>query len=196
VIVAIILAAGASSRMGRPKALLPCPASGYSFVRHQIEVFRSAGTDEVVVVGRPGIPQVEAEAIAAGALFTLNPTPPRGQLSSLLVGIDRAEDLGATAILSTPVDLPGISSVVVSSIIAAGRRGSHPIVRPTHEGRGGHPVYFARAMFEELRRMDPGIGARGVLRADPARVLDLAVSDPGILLDVDTPADYRRLTGG
>ena len=192
-VVGVILAAGASSRMGLPKALLPHPVSRRSFVRHLVEVFKAAGTDEIIVVGRPGDAALELEAGASGARFEPNPDPSRGQLSSLLVGVDRAESLAASGILSTPVDMPGISSSVVAAVIAAARQGSYPLVRPTHQGRGGHPVYFSRTLFDELRRTDPTLGARGVVRADPARVLDLEVGDPGILVDVDTPDDYSRL---
>lgn len=192
-VVGVILAAGASSRMGRPKALLPHPASGRSFVRHLVEVFRAAGADEIIVVGRSEDPSLEVETTDSGARFEANPDPSRGQLSSLLVGVDRAESLDASGILSTPVDMPGISRSAVAAVIAAGRQGSYPLVRPTYRGRGGHPVYFSRTLFDELRRTDPTLGARAVVRADPARVLDLEVGDPGILVDVDTADDYSRL---
>lgn len=191
-IVGLILAAGSSTRMGRPKALLPHPESGDTFIYYLVSVFSRGGSDRVIVVGRPDDPAARREAEAAGAVFVANPEPSRGQLSSLVVGIDLAEAQGAHGVLVTPVDLPGITAAVVASVLAAS--GSAPIVRPTYNGRAGHPVYFSRALFAELRNADAGVGARAVVHADPSRVLEVPCDDPGILLDVDTPADYRRLT--
>ena len=68
-----------------------------------------------------------------------------------------------------------------------------PILRAVHQGQHGHPVIFARAVFPELRTADPAVGARQVLRRDPARVCEVAVDDAGVLRDVDEPDDYRRL---
>jgi molybdenum cofactor cytidylyltransferase len=189
----IILAAGASTRMGRPKALLPHPATGEPFLIYLVNVFRRGGTDEVIVVGRPSDPLVRTEAEGAGAHFIHNPAPLRGQLSSLLTGIDLAERLGVQGVLVSPVDLPGITPAVVARLIAAA--GSAAIIRPTHAGRSGHPIYFSRDVFAELRDADPALGARAVVRADASRVLDVPWEDAGILMDVDTPEDYERLIG-
>jgi CTP:molybdopterin cytidylyltransferase MocA len=189
----IVLAAGASSRMGRPKALLPHPATGEPFLSYLVNVFRTGGADEVIVVGRPADAVVRAGAEAAGARFVLNPVPERGQLSSLVAGIGLAERLDVRGVLASPVDLPGITPAVVARVIAAA--GSAAIVRPTYGGRSGHPVYFSRAVFAELRAADPAVGARAVVRAAPSRVLDVPWDDAGILVDVDTPEDYERLTG-
>ncbi len=190
-IAGIILAAGGSTRMGRAKALLPHPISGDPFITYLVNVFRLGGTDAVLVVGRPDDPRLREVAEAAGATFVLNPDPCRGQLSSLVAGMAHAQSLGAHGILMTPVDLPGITSAVVALVIAAS--GSAPIVRPVCNGRAGHPVYFSRTVFPEIRRADPAAGARAVVHADPTRVVEVPWNDPGILNDVDTPEDYRRL---
>ena len=71
-----------------------------------------------------------------------------------------------------------------------------PIVRATHHGRHGHPVIFARAVFDELRHADPAAGAKSVLRAHEAAIVNVEVEDPGVVTDVDTPEDYARLFGG
>lgn len=187
----IILAAGASSRMGRSKALLPHPISGESFITYLVNVFSNGGADPVIVVGRPDDRPVRDQVAAAGAIFVTNPDPSRGQLSSLLAGIERAEALGVGGVLVCPVDLPGITAAVVTRVIAAS--GAAPIVRPTYRDRAGHPVYFSRELFPELRAADPSFGARTVVHADPSRVLAVPCDERGILTDVDTPADYERL---
>jgi molybdenum cofactor cytidylyltransferase len=189
---ALILAAGASSRMGRPKALLYHPVSGLTFIRHLIGVFGAGGAAPVVVVTRPDDIELARQVVEAKGVVAENADPTRGQLSSLQTGVTLIEGTGCAGVLMTPVDLPLISSDVIARLIAAAGTGS-PIVRPTWRGRGGHPVYFGSTLFGELLRADPAIGARGVVRADPGRVLDLEVGDPGILIDVDTPEDYQRL---
>ena len=190
-IAGIILAAGGSTRMGRAKALLPHPISGDPFITYLVNVFRLGGADAVLVVGRPDDALLREVSEAAGATLVVNPDPGRGQLSSLVAGIDHAEVLGAHGILMTPVDLPGITSAVVARVIAAS--GSAPIVRPVCNGRAGHPVYFSQTVFQQLREADPAAGARAVVHADPSRVLEVPWNDPGILNDVDTPEDYERL---
>jgi molybdenum cofactor cytidylyltransferase len=68
-------------------------------------------------------------------------------------------------------------------------------VRASYRGVHGHPVLFKRAVFDELRAADPHVGARAVVRADPARVRDVEVNDRGVTLDIDTPEDYFRAFG-
>lgn len=188
----IILAAGASSRMGRSKALLPHPVTGRPLVRELIEVFKAGGTEDVIVITRSGDETVANECRAAGAATAINPDPSQGQLASLLIGLEAAEAVGARGVLVSPVDLPLVSAAVVRRVLAETHR-RFAIVRPTHGGRSGHPVYFDRVIFTELRQADPTLGARSVVRADPSRVLDVEVDDAGILTDVDTPEEYERL---
>ena len=197
-VLGIVLAAGQSSRMGEPKALLPLPDTGVSFVAHAIRTLRTGGVDEVAVIGRPhdaGLRHEVARSIPAGTLLE-NPTPHRGQLSSLLVGIAHAEAAGAGAVLVLPVDIPLVQPATVAALIAALTPGGRPIIRPRYQGRHGHPVLFAATVFPELHAADPAVGARAVLRRDPSRVMNLDVADPAILRDFDLPDDYRRLMAG
>ncbi|HXG55244.1 MAG TPA: hypothetical protein VNJ03_07665, partial [Vicinamibacterales bacterium] len=69
------------------------------------------------------------------------------------------------------------------------------ILRATHANRHGHPVLFMREVFEELRKADPSVGAKAILRSRPDRVLNVEVDEAGVIMDVDTPADYERLFG-
>jgi CTP:molybdopterin cytidylyltransferase MocA len=194
-VAALILAAGRSERMGRPKALLKHVFTGRTFVAHLISTAREAGLPAIFVIGRSANVELEAEVNEMGVALLVNAAPDRGQLSSIMVGVEAAERLAASAVLVMPVDVPLVTSTVLSRVLTAANRSEAQIVRATHAGQHGHPVLFKRSVFGELRSADPSIGARAIVRADPARVLDVEVSDPGVVLDVDTPEDYRRAFG-
>lgn len=191
-----ILAAGQSRRMGRAKALLPVDPQArqpITFVRRVAATLRDGGVARVVVVSRPDDAALEREvaAIDPPVLLVANPRADAGQLSSIVaaVGSTQADDAG---LLITLVDLPLVRPSTIASLVAT--FGAHPtaIVRAVHQGRHGHPVIFPAAVFEALRRADPAVGARAVVRAAGQEVLDCEVADPGVLYDIDTPDDYTR----
>lgn len=189
---AIVLAAGASSRMGTPKALLRI--GNETFLGRILGVLRAAGLPDAVVVARPGEAALAAAAAAAGfGRIVENPRADEGQLSSLIAGLDAIDRPGVEAALVTLVDVPCISSAVVSALLARMQTSSAPVIRAVHNGIHGHPVIFRRALFDRLRHADPAVGAKAVLRA--VMVEDVEVHEPGITQDVDTPADYERLRG-
>jgi molybdenum cofactor cytidylyltransferase len=192
----IILAAGASTRMGRSKALLPCGGDRRTFVAALIDALREGGASDAIVVIRPADAALRAHVEAEGtARIVENPRADEGQLSSLIAGLNAADRPGVGAVLVTPVDVPLVRAATVARLLRAFDEGRQPIVRPSHGGRHGHPVIFGRAVFDELRRADPSVGARVVVRADPARVLDVEVEDAGVLVDIDTPRDYETHFG-
>lgn len=180
--------------MGAPKALLEM--EGRTFVDRAVGAMRDGGCDEVVVVTGPAdreeTPRVRAAAEAAGARVVSNPSAESEQIDSLHRAL-AALDPDAEAMLVTPVDYPALTPAVVSALIAGFRRAPAPVARPTHAGGHGHPVLFAREVFPELLRGDLPEGARSVVHAHAARMLEVEVDEPGVLVDVDTPADYRRL---
>jgi molybdenum cofactor cytidylyltransferase len=183
--------------MGRPKALLPCDAAGTTFVRRLAAVLCEGGAEEALVVGRPEDEALRAEvgSLSVRARYIENAHADTGQLSSVLAGLAAADRPGVRGILVTPVDAPMISAPTIAALIAAFRSTGAPIVRAVYKGRHGHPVIFSREIFDDLRRADPAVGARAVVRAHAARVVDLDVNDPGVLGDVDTPGDYHTLLG-
>lgn len=187
----IVLAAGRSLRMGAPKAELEL--GGRTFLRRAVDALRDGGCRSVVVVvGRRRDAAVAAEE---GVVYTLNADPGSQQIDSLRIGLHALPaDAAAAAVL--PVDIPAVHPRTVRRLITDFAAGGALVVRPTHDGRAGHPTIFARALFHELSA--PGLprGAETVLMAHAARIRDVAVDDPGILLDVNTPADLERLAGG
>lgn len=189
---AIVLAAGASRRMGRPKALLE--AGDRTFIRTILHALRDAGVPEAVVVVRPGQPLVIREIEASGfGRAVINTQADEGQLSSLLTGLDAIDRPGVEAVIVTLVDVPLIGTAAIRALLARAAASKAPILRAVHGGAHGHPVIFTRRLFDALRAADPLVGAKAVVRA--AGVEDVEVDDAGVVEDVDTPADYTRLFG-
>ena len=191
---AIVLAAGRSSRMGRPKALLPASPAGETFVERLVSTLLAGGIDDVLIVAGDAADAIR-QRVGFPARVVVNPNVDRGQLSSILVGLDVVDRPGVPAVMVAPVDQPLVSAATVRLVLEAWRRTRAPVVRPAREGRHGHPVLFDRALFDALRRADPSAGARGVVRAHADRAVDVPVDDDGAFADIDTPADYERWIG-
>jgi molybdenum cofactor cytidylyltransferase len=193
VIPAIVLAAGRSSRMGRPKATLPC-GDGHTFLTRIVQTFLDAGVDDVIVVVGHDADQIASSFAASGlpARVVVNRDYDRGQLSSLLAGLDVLDRPGVNAILLTLVDVPLVSAATVRAVIDAYHRTHAPIVRPTSGSRHGHPLLIDRVLFGALRAADPAMGAKPIVRAHASAAGDIAIDDEGAFVDVDTEEDYRR----
>ena len=194
----VVLAGGASSRMGgRPKALLPTGHGDETFLARIVCAMREGGVDDVVVVAGYHLEAIvsAAELMAPPCRVLHNPVSERGQLSSLLVALEAIDDPGVRAMLVTLVDLPLVSSGTVRAVLDGYRRTRASIVRPARQGRHGHPILFDRSLFEELRRADPEQGAKPVVRAHAADGLEIETEDEGAFADVDTPDDYQRVFG-
>jgi molybdenum cofactor cytidylyltransferase len=185
--------------MGTPKAVLPAP-DGQPFVARIVGTLQEAGVAGLAVVtGRDHEAVVAAlrqSALASLPILVRNPAPSRGQLSSLRLGMEAILDQAAEGLLVTLVDVPMVAVSTVSAVIEAWRRTRAPIVRPAIGDRHGHPVIFDRVLFDELRCAPLDAGAKTVVRAHERDILNVAVDDEGCLTDIDTPEDYRRITGG
>lgn len=197
-IVAIVLAAGASRRLGRNKLLLPF--RGGTILSATIARVRESAVDRIVLVlgheaalirAQAGLP--EDPRLCA----VENPDWPSGMASSLRAGLAAAED--AEAVIVALGDQPGIDPAVVADLVAAFRAGAGLAV-PVHRDaaapdreRLGHPVLFGRTLFAELGALEGDTGAREVVKrhwASAARV------EGAPARDVDTEADYGALVAG
>ncbi len=193
-IAGLILAGGASRRMGTPKALLRIGAQ--TFLDRLVEVFSSVVDAAIVVLGH------DSELVRRGidpltvARIIVNPEPERGMLSSLQCGL-RALPSETGAVIFMPVDYPNCQGTTVARIAAefrACRRTEHcDVVIPVCRGVKGHPVCISRRVADQLMEMPFTGQARDVIRQNAGTTLFVEVDDPGIAADVDTPEDYERL---
>jgi molybdenum cofactor cytidylyltransferase len=193
VIPAIVLAAGKSTRMGRPKALLPLVGND-TFLTYVVRTLLEASVDDVVVVVGHEAQAIVEHFAGSGlrARFVENPEYERGQLTSLLEGLNVVDRPGVIATLVTLVDVPLVSASTVRAVIDRYRSTHVAIVRPTREGRHGHPLLVDLSVFESLRRADPTDGARPIVRAHASTEGDVEVDDAGAFADIDTPSDYEQ----
>ncbi len=189
-IAAIILAAGASQRMGTPKALLEYRDE--TFVGRLVRVFAAACDDVIVVLGnhveeiRPQVPM--------RAKVVVNPAPERGQLSSLQTAlIELPSDADGFAFI--PVDCPAVAEETVARLaqMFTERDRETRFVIPRIGNKRGHPVLGDRRIADELLALQPRGEARTVVHAHVPNTAYLDVTDHGIFADIDTPDAYRRL---
>ncbi|MFN7936642.1 MAG: nucleotidyltransferase family protein [Bryobacteraceae bacterium] len=185
----IILAAGASRRMGRAKALLAW--EGETFLDRLIGVMSQSCGHVIVALGH------RAAEIRAGlqrdAIFVTNPEPERGQLSSLQCAL-AALPATSEAFLFTPVDYPAISASTVSTLLAAlSTHQESTIAIPRHHGRRGHPVACRAALAQEFLALPATAKASDIIHANTSETLYLDVPDAGILTDIDDPQAYEAL---
>ena len=185
----IILAAGAGSRIGnKPKALLIAP-QGRNFVTTIAHTVREAGGGGVSAVIGPPHGDAVKKGLPPGVGAMTNPRPDRGMLSSVQTGI-MALPSNAVAVLVWPVDVPTVQVATVRAILSAspGR-----IIVPTYNKKGGHPVRIPRERFGEIMALDGEATLKDLIASKPELVERLAVDDKGILVDVDTQADFDAL---
>ncbi len=183
---AIVLAAGKSERMGRPKALLPL--RGHTFLENILEAISHTSIGETLVVVGHHREEIEKQIKLPAAVF--NRDYEKGMITSLQAGI-RALSWDASGAFLFLVDHPMIEPATIEAMImhlAPGR-----IILPTYQGRRGHPVLFAPEILEEIIKLAPSEGANAVVHKDPRRVVEVSVNSPGILVDIDTPEQFEKL---
>jgi molybdenum cofactor cytidylyltransferase len=180
--VGVILAAGASRRMGQPKALLPW--AGSTFLAQAAQRLQGLGLEAYGVVTRAELETACAQQLPLGWRVWVNPDPEPGMLSSLQVAL-RNLPVQAECVLVSLVDQPRIS--VATFELMAREVGSEDWCSPSFAGRAGHPVGIGRACFAALLAAPPQGSPRDVLKTFPRRLI--VCDDPGILQDVDTPED-------
>lgn len=190
-IVAIILAAGESSRLYRegirtPKPMLPVGRG--TFLTQALN--NCKGICSVIVVLGHRARELKVYCRKIRAKSCINENYQRGQTSSLKCGIKHAP-ADAAAFLIYPVDYPLVKGSTVKALVDAFRRNKNRIISPRCAGRGGHPVLVPASLREEFLALGDDQPARDVIYKDEKRVMKVEVDDMGISRDVDTVDEYE-----
>jgi molybdenum cofactor cytidylyltransferase len=186
-VAAILLAAGKSRRMGSCKQLLPL--GGKTVIDCCLDTLLGGGVSEIVVVVAEAGNPVAAAVQAYPLRIVINPQREGDMASSVRAGRN-ALTAGVNGVIVALCDYPLVSPTTISSLLTAHQESPDHIIIPCHAERRGHPLLFPRAVMDELA---DHLILRDLVRREPARILHHPVLDPGVLLDMDTPEDYRRI---
>ncbi|HET9695591.1 MAG TPA: nucleotidyltransferase family protein [Terriglobales bacterium] len=189
----VILAAGESSRMGRPKALLPWRRG--TFLSAAIQVLNNY-SDMVIVVAGGLVNELQPVVDANAAYLVRNPQPERGQFSSLQIGLQEVLNRGRDAAIITLVDRPPARPETVNHLqrqfLTLVEHDMWAVV-PESAGYHGHPIVVGREMIGAFLDAPVDSTARDIVHANQSRVAYVPVSDPFVTMNIDTPQDYERL---
>lgn len=190
-ITGVLLAAGRATRFGGPK-LLQRLDSGLTIAEQATQRLLLATPDALAVI-RPDDAALRDVLAATGIEILECPASARGMGASLSCAI-RAR-AGASGWVIALADMPWIQAATVYAVAQQLRCGA-PLVVPVYQGRRGHPVGFSAEFQQQLMRLDGDVGARQILSAQGARVFFVETTDPGVIADVDTPADLKNFAIG
>ncbi|MBV9340910.1 MAG: nucleotidyltransferase family protein [Acidobacteria bacterium] len=191
----VILAAGASSRMGRDKALLGWPPEGGGTILSSWIEGLSLHCHMVLVVAGENETTLRAVVYGGGAFLVRNPAPEQGQFSSLRVGLQEVLNRGRDNAMIALVDRPPPSVETLSRLVSAFEtkpRGTWAVV-PACDGKHGHPIVIGREMIEAFLKAPAKANAREIEHSHGNRILYLPIEDPLVTVNVDTPEDYKFL---
>ena len=191
-VVAILLAAGESRRMGQLKALLPW--QGVSLIKHQVASLRAGGVDQVVVVLGHRSDELKSElGDTAGVSWQLNPDYLQGKTTSIKAGLNALGTDQPQALLLLNVDQPR-SAGVIRFLLEDHRSHGSLITIPTHKGKGGHPIILSLTLLDELRRIDEeSFGIKAVVQRHIEGTRRVEMDSPEVLWDLNTPEEYQRV---
>jgi molybdenum cofactor cytidylyltransferase len=190
-IAGLILAGGASRRVGSPKALLEY--GGETFLDRLITALGAHCSPVIVVLGHDA-ERIRADCRRGGDVtFVLNPEPERGQLTSLQCGL-RAVPAECEGVMFTPVDYPKVRDTTVAKLAAAVRgRTAEKVIAPQSLGVHGHPVFVAKELIPEFLGLPESASARDVIHRWRDQTAYVEVDDGGVVRDIDNPESYRKL---
>jgi molybdenum cofactor cytidylyltransferase len=185
----VILAAGKSTRLGRPKQLLEL--GGESILLHTVRNAMNSHLDQVVLVLGDSAFEIADAVGEQGQSLAINPDYELGQSTSLKLGLSTI-DPEAEAVLFLLGDQPQVSAEIINAVISHFRKTGGIIVMPSYHGIRSNPVLFSRELFPEIAKVTGDQGARSVVRTHFSEVHAVEIdADPP--LDVDTEEDYEKL---
>lgn len=186
---AVVLAAGESRRMGRPKLLLPY--GDRTIIEKVVRNVASSRADGAVIVLGGNRREIEEKVRPAAMKQVVNRKYKEGMFSSVRRGLS-ALPASAGAVVFVLADQPDVPASVIDLLIEAYRREKKGIVLPVYRKKRGHPLLIDLKYRREIEALTPDIGLRGLLRMHPDDILEVRVSSPAVLKDIDDPDDYGR----
>ena len=189
----ILLAAGSSSRLGRPKQLLSY--DGQTLLQHTVQVASASNAHPVVVVLGANAEMIRDHIKDLDVVLVDNPDWQEGMASSIRSGINSFTEFApdTEGIILMVCDQPHVTSSLLNEIITAHKRTGKPIVASSYEATFGPPVFFHRSLFDELLQLKGDIGARSIVRQHTDEV-EVTPFPEGVF-DIDTEADFKKLSG-
>ncbi|HWP47086.1 MAG TPA: molybdenum cofactor cytidylyltransferase [Candidatus Limnocylindrales bacterium] len=190
---AILLAAGESKRMGRPKQLLL--VDGQPIVVQSLRNLIASQVDEVILVLGYYAELILAEVqryFQKGFKIVVNPYYREGMSRSLQEGLKQVNK-ESEAVLIALADQPFVETQSLNKIIQAYHNTPYGIIVPTYGGRRGNPVLLSLKYRQEMESLTGDVGCREILKRYREDILEVEVDSPGILKDIDTPVDYQSL---
>ncbi len=189
-VAAVILAAGQSRRMGRPKQLVR--VAGKTLLEHTIANVGATGVHEIALVLGAGADEIRNQLMLKGVKVVVNPEFQQGMGTSIGAGL-RALSPTATAALIVLADQPFVQPATLDQLIACYAKEKPQIVIPVFKGFRGNPVLLDRSVFPEVMGLTGDVGCRAIFGEHTQGIHKLAVDDVGVLLDADTTADVEEL---
>lgn len=190
---AVVLAAGGSQRFGRCKQLMRL--HGKPLLQHALDSALNTGVDEIVLVLGADAEAILKEVEIGRARVVRNDRPEEGMSRSLKIGLAALspDTEGALIVLG---DQPFVSSEAMETLIDTFRKTHPAAVLPTYNGFRGNPVLLSRSLFDEMQKVEGDIGCRALFGNHPDQIVKVAVDDPGVIIDIDTPEDFERAVEG
>lgn len=183
----VVLAAGAGERFGGGKQLLSL--DGQPMVRRVADITLAATEGEVVVVLGYEPRKVAAALTGLHVNLVYNPNYRLGLSTSLQAGLT-ALGPECRAAIFVLADQPGITPAVINKLMGVYRQGGKKIIVPVYQGKRGNPVLLDRSLWPQVMALQGDVGGREIIKAYPCEVQEVEVDCPGVLCDIDTPADY------
>jgi len=185
----MILAAGESKRMGKPKLLLPFGEK--TIIETVIDSVIQSKLDDVLVVLGAHREKIEKKIKDFSIKIVVNPNFKNDMLSSVQCGFRALpEDVEASLVILG--DQPEISSALINKIVEAYKKSKKGIVLPVYRKNRGHPVLIDMKYQGEIEDLNPDLGLRNLVYKHAEDILEVEVTTPSILQDIDTIEDYNR----
>jgi len=188
---AVILAAGESKRMGKPKLLLPYRKS--TIIETVVENVIASKVNQTLVVLGDGAAEIKKKIRRFPVETTFNSRYRQGMLSSVLQAMDVLPAACEAAVIVL-ADQPSVQAAAIDSLVDAFRRVRKGIIVPVYRKKRGHPFLISLEYRKEIALLHPEIGLRELIQKHPQEIHEIDVSSPAILRDIDTAADYKRAT--